>query len=102
MKTPYIESNCTISHAGRSYTANGAVVTADRVVAYPGANGILNDWHGQPIGTYHVISSRPAVFFGHRSWMADRYFYMRATINGVRYSLRGFGEGMIATGKRIK
>lgn len=97
-----IEQNCTITLRGRDFTANGAVITDTRLIAYPAKDGRLNDWHGNQIGTYCVLSSRPAVFFGHRSWMADRYYYMRAKVNGKLYSLRGFGEGMIATGKALK
>lgn len=98
----YIEQDCTITHQGKSFEAGGAVITQDYLIAYPGANGELHDWHGNKIGTWKLISSRPAMFFGHRSWMADRYCYMRARVNGVQYSLRGFGEGMIAKGRRIK
>lgn len=102
MHTPFIEQNCTVSHAGQSFTAGGAVITGNHLTAYPGDDGKLNDWHGNQIGTYTVISSRPAVFFGHRSWQGERYYFMRATVNGARYSLRGFGKGMIARGKRVR
>lgn len=102
MQTPFIEKDCTFTHADQPFTAGGAVVTETHLLAYPGKNGVLNDWHGNPIGTYRVISSRPAIFFGHRSWQGYRYFYMHAHVNGATYSLRGFGEGMIAKGKRLK
>ena len=99
---PYIEKNCTIEHQGRTFESGGAVVTDQYLIAYPAAGGILADWHGARIGTYSVISSRPAVFFGHRSWQGSTYYYMRATVNnGAHYSLRGFGAGMIARGRRI-
>lgn len=97
MKT-FIEKDCTF----KSHTALGAVVSDSHIVAYPGEAGKLKDWHGNVIGTYRVLSSRPAVFFGYRSWQGSEYYFMRATVNGVEYSLRGFGEGMIAKGKRIK
>lgn len=100
---PFIEQDCTIEHEGRKFTAGGAVVTDDYLVAYPGDAGVLNDWHGNAIGTWRVISSRPAVFFGHRSWIGSTYYYMRATLtDGRTYSLRGFGKGMSATGRRLK
>ena len=95
----YVESDCAIDHEGRVFVAGGAVVSDGYLIAYPGDDGILNDWHGRRIGTYTVISSRPAVFFGHRSFMGPRYYYMRATVNGRTYSLRGFGVGMIAKGR---
>lgn len=99
---PFIETDCTVHHEGRAFTAGGAIVTEDRLVAYPRPGGVLGDWHGNPIGTWRVISSRPAVFFGRRSWMGDRYFYMRAVVNGHEYSLRGFGEGCVAFGRALK
>jgi hypothetical protein len=34
--------------------------------------------------------------------MAERYFYMRARVDGKDYSLRGFGEGMVACGRVLK
>lgn len=100
--TPFVETDCTIQHAGRSFTAGGAVVTENRLIAYPAENEVLKDWHGNAIGTYRVLSTRPAVFFGHQSWMGSTYYFMRATVNGIRYSLRGFGVGMVASGKRVK
>jgi len=99
--TTYVETDCTITHEGRAFTSGGAVVTPEYLIAYPAEGGILNDWHGNKIGTYRVISSRPAMFFGHRSHWSDRYFYMRALVDGRAYSLRGFGVGMIAKGKAV-
>jgi hypothetical protein len=101
----YIEKNCTVEHKGRKFESGGAIVTDDYLIAYPSNSepGVLTDWHGNRIGTYSVIGSRPAVFFGHQSWQGKDYFYMRALLNdGRRYWLRGFGRGMIARGKRIK
>ena len=98
----YVETDCTIEHEGRKFTSGGAVVTDAYLIAYPNKDGILQDWHGKQIGTYRVISSRPAVFFGHRSCWGSTYYFMRATVDGKCYSLRGFGVGMIAKGKRTK
>lgn len=98
----YTEQDCTIEHNGNKFSSGGAVVTPEFIIAYPGAYGVLKDWHGNTIGTYKTISSRPAVFFGRRSWLSDTYYFMRAVVNGVEYSLRGFGEGMAARGKAIK
>lgn len=98
----YVERDCVFNFQGRSFESGGAVVTPDYLIAYPAKDGVLKDWHGKAIGTWYEISSRPAVFFGHRSFMAERFYYMRAKVNGREYSLRGFGEGMIAKGKAIK
>lgn len=101
-ETHYIEKNCDYHFEGRTLTCGGAVITDGYVIAYPGKRGVLNDWHGKPIGTYWTISSRPAVFSGRPSHIGSRYYYMRAVVNGRRYSLRGFGEGMIARGRALK
>lgn len=93
-----IERDCIIEHEGRKFEAGGAVVTDEYLIAYPDKDGVLKDWHGNVIGTYRVISSRKAVFFG----IGDKYFYMRAQVGGREYSIRGFGDGMVAMGKRVK
>ncbi len=95
MKLPYIESDCAIEHNGQKFESGGAIVTPDYIVAYPAKDGVLKDWHGKQIGTYRIISSRPAVFFG------ERFYFMRAQVSGREYSLRGFGDGMIAKGKAL-
>lgn len=97
----YIETDCTIEHDGIKFTAGGAVVTDSHLVAYPKEGGILQDWHGKEIGRWYEVSSRRAIFFGYESWQGDRYYYMRARVDGKTYSLRGFGAGMVAMGKRI-
>ncbi len=102
LKTPFVEQDCTVAFQGHKFTAGGAVATKTELIAYPGKNGQLKDWHGNTIGSYSVISSRPAIFFGRRSWQGSRYYFMRAKVNGVSYSLRGFGVGMVAQGKAIK
>ena len=93
----YIEKDCVFTHEGKSFESGGALVTDKHLIAYPSKDGDLHDWHGNKIGTYRVISERRV-----NSWQGTHYYYMRATVNGKRYSLRGFGEGMVATGKRIK
>jgi hypothetical protein len=103
MTQPYIEQDCTIEYKGRKFTSGGAIVADDYLIAYPAEHGVLKDWHGNALGTWRVISSRPAVFFGHGSFYGNNYYYMRATLSdGRKYSLRGFGKGMIAKGRRIK
>lgn len=77
--------------------------TDSLLYACPCKDGILTDWYGNRLGTWRTISSRPAVFFGRHSGWHHTYYYMRATLdNGATYSLRGFGVGTIASGKRIK
>jgi hypothetical protein len=102
MQTPFVEKNCVVTHEGKSFESGGAVVTDNYLIAYPGENGVLNDWHGNQIGTWKIINARLARFFGQTSWQGPKYYYMRALVNGKQYSLRGFGKGMIAKGKAIK
>lgn len=91
-----------VEHEGKEFAAYGAVVTADHATAYPGKGGKMLDWSGNEIGTYRILSSRPAVFFGHRSYLSDRQYFIRATIGGRVYSGRGFGVGMVWNGKAVK
>ncbi len=100
--TPIIEKDCVVSFEGKEFEAGGAFISDSHLVAYPAENGILKDWHGKQIGVYSILSSRRAVFFGRESWQGSKYYYMRAKVNGKLYSLRGFGIGMFAKGKRIK
>jgi hypothetical protein len=99
--TTKIECDCTIEHDGKTFEAGGAVITDDYLCAYPGKGGALNDWHGRKIGTYRVISSK-RMTFGRLSHWGEMYYWMRATVNGREYSLRGFGVGMVAKGRAIK
>lgn len=89
-------------HEGREYSALGASVTPDRLVCYPHEDGTVRAWDGEVLGRYRILSSRPAIFFGRPSWIGSRYYCMRATVAGRTYSLRGFGVGMIATGRALK
>ena len=99
---PMIEQDCVFEFEGQKFESGGAFVSESHLVAYPASDGVLNNWHGQQIGIYRVLSSRPAVFFGHRSWIGERFYCMRATVLGRNYSLRGFGVGMLAKGKVLK
>lgn len=104
----YIERDCTITHEGRTFTAGGALVNDAYLIAYPSDEVTnhgyaLKDWHGNIIGTWRKVSSWPAVFFGYPSWQGGKYYALRARLtDGREYSLRGFGIGMIAKGKRVK
>ena len=110
----YIEPDCTITHDGKAFTASGAIVTSDFIVAYVGAlaggrgfNGqlgseppyhTLTDWHGKPIGTIRLtVSWRTS-----RSYVNSRMYQAYATVNGVTYTGRTTGEGMIFRGKRVR
>ncbi len=53
----YVETDCTVAHAGQGYTAGGAIVTAQRIIAYPGPDNLLQDWHGRPLGRWRAVAS---------------------------------------------
>lgn len=93
---PYIERNCDFTHQGKTFTAGGAVVTDDLLVAYPGADGKLNDWHGSQIGTYRVMSTWRAP----RSFVSSTMSTIECFVEGVRYVGRGAGKGMVVRAKR--
>ena len=95
--TIYTEADCTFEHGGRTFEAGGAYVDDRFLIAYPGKGGILNNWHGERMGTWHATSS----------WRVDSYIGSRmcqivATLDdGRTYTGRGFGEGMSFRGRRI-
>lgn len=92
----YVEQDCTFEHEGRKFTAGGAVVTPDVIIAYPGKNGELKDWHGAVIGRYRMLSTWRTP----RSYLSSTMSSMEVFVDGVRYVGRGAGEGMIFRGKR--
>lgn len=92
---PYIEQDCTFTHESKSFTSGGAFVTASYLIAYPQANGVLGDWHGNSIGTWRVLSS-----WRIRSFVSDHMYSIEARVQGVRYVGRGMGQGMILRAKR--
>lgn len=95
MTTAYIEADCIFRHDGRDFEAGGAVVLPDSIIAYPGPDGVLQDWHGNVLGTWRATSSWPV-----RSYIGSRMYQIEARVAGVVYTGRGFGVGMIYRGKR--
>ena len=92
--TIFVESDCTFTFDGRSFESGGAIVTPNAIVAYPGANGQLKDWHGNVIGTWRAVSK----------WRIDSHYsshmyQIEAIVNGIAYTGRGMGEGIIYRGK---
>lgn len=101
----YVETDCTFEFQGKSFTSGGAVVAPDYAIGYPkfereyiGAAGIMDDWHGNKLGECRITGkwSTP------RSFISSYYFQIEATINGVKYTGRSAGNGMIWKGKRSK
>lgn len=92
----YLERDCTFTHEGKTFEAGGAVVTPERIIAYPLSKGILGDWHGSPIGRWRIIAQWKTP----RSWMSSTMYQIEATVDGITYTGRGAGVGMIYKGKR--
>jgi hypothetical protein len=94
----YVETDCTVTHEGRTFEAGGAVVTPDRIIAYPAADGILTDWHGRQLGTWRSVSSwRLAQWSPIGGWIMHQ---IEAVVDGVTYTGRGFGQGCLYRGRR--
>lgn len=94
----YIEQDCTFEAQGRKFTSGGAIVSPNYIIAYPRENGVLGNWHGEPIGTWRAVSTWKTP----RSYMSSTMSQIEATVNGIRYTGRGAGEGMIFKGKAKK
>ena len=91
----FIERDCIVEYEGKRFESRGAYVSDQHIVAYPGPDGRLNDWHGLELGTWRATSSWPVnSHYGHRMYQIE------ATVNGVTYTGRGFGQGMIYRGRR--
>jgi hypothetical protein len=115
MDTPFIETDCNITHEGKTFEAGGAVITPEHAIVYlasdpiptpdrmrsgrqffpsrprPAAcgtpwHGTLTDWHGNKVGTYAPQST----FFQRGA----RMYAISARINGQDYYGRTQGEGM--------
>ena len=99
----YVEKNCTIEHNGRKFTAGGAVVTPEHLVGYlgkPRADGsrFLENWHGKWLGTCWITST----WRTSRSFTSGTMHQVHARVNGVTYTGRSAGEGMLFRGRRVK
>lgn len=94
----YVEQDCTFETQGRKFTSGGAIVSQNYIIAYPKANGVLGNWHGEPIGTWRAV----ATWKTPRSFMSSTMSQIEATVDGITYTGRGAGEGMIYKGKAKK
>jgi len=109
----YVEQDCTIQHEGKKFTSGGAVVTPDYIVGYVGkpigdgmgcdrcgktSRRYLTDWHGKVIGTCFISSTWRTP----NSFTSSVMHQIYAKVDGVDYTGRGQGEGMIFKGKRCK
>ena len=91
-----IETDCAIVFQGKTYTANGAMITDKWIIAYMGKDmASVTDWHGETLGTARVTTSWATP----TSYLSDRCYQVEATVNGITYTGRTSGESMIYKGK---
>ena len=101
---PYVEPDCKIEFQGRTFESGGAMIFPDAIVGYVGkpldraGRYELTTWHGEKIGTLQVTSTWRTP----RSWVSSTMSQAVATVDGVRYTGRTAGEGMVFKGKRVK
>jgi hypothetical protein len=93
----YVERDCTVTFEGRTFESGGAFVSDAHIVAYPADGGVLQDWHGNAIGTWRATSSWRTP----RSFVSSRMYAIRAHVDGRTYVGRGAGVGMIFRGRRV-
>lgn len=91
----YVERECVVQHEGQKLEAGGAVVTSEQIIAYLGRNGDLHDWHGQKLGTFRISASWPI-----HSCMSDTMHQIEALVNGINYTGRSGGVGLVYRGRR--
>jgi hypothetical protein len=91
----FIETDCTIEHEGHKFTANGAYVTGHYAAGYINGNK-LTTWKGETIGTARIVKTWRVSTSPFGTYMHQ----IECLIDGVMYTGRGQGDGMIWQGKR--
>jgi hypothetical protein len=92
----YVEKDCIFTFEGKEFESGGAVITPDYIVAYPVDDGKLADWHGNIIGAFRIVSKWRTP----RSYVSSHMRQIEALVDGVYYTGRGTGKGMLYKGKR--
>jgi len=85
------------THEGRSFESSGVMVTPETIVAYLGNDNRLTDWHGRTLGTYREVAK-----WRINSWLSTHMYQVEATVDGVTYTGRSHGKGMLFRGKAKK
>ncbi len=98
----YIEKGCIYKHQGESYENGGAVVNEQHATAYLKVDrehvhslGVVTDWHGRTLGSARITARWPRY-----SFVSSHMHQVEAKIDGITYTGRCAGSGMIWQGKR--
>ena len=83
---------------GKTYHARGAFVDDLRCVGYLGEDGKLYACNGKTLGTYRIIATwrMPRTCF-----ISPYQYQVEAKVDGMTYTGRSFGKGMIFKGRRL-
>lgn len=99
----------TITFEGHESTALGSVVSADGQYAsgyykgeeapkrYAMSSGMITTWDGKTLGVANVVGKWRTP----RSYLSSHMLQVTALINGIWYTGRTGGSGMLWRGKRI-
>lgn len=70
---------------------------------YPAKNGtVLQDGHGKQVGAGHVVSCKKIKPGAPGAWMSNERCSYRFKVDGVWWSVRGYGDGLYThTPKRM-
>lgn len=93
----------TFMFEGQEFCALGSIIdhAKGRAVGYPARDGellVLKSWGGRVIGTAGKVTARWPV----TSWLGSHMEQMEFTIDGKRYTGRGFGTHTMWRGKLKK
>jgi hypothetical protein len=113
MTNAYVEQDCCFEHEGRSFCAGGAAINGDvaigyvtglpeddraaRLSAFRVSLGVITNWHGdETLGRITRFTSWPI-----RSYLSPRMYQITARIDGVFYTGRSGGNGMIWRARKV-
>ena len=91
-----IETNCVIEHEGHRFESGGSVIYDNYIIAYMSTDmNTITNWHGEFIARARVTKSWTI-----RSYMSNKMHQVYITVNGVHYTGRTLGAGMIVKLKK--
>jgi hypothetical protein len=92
-----VETDCTVSHGGQTFEADGATVSPERLIAYIGENHTVTTWKGEPIGTYQTVARWKTP----RSYLSSTMEQVEIILNdGTIYTGRTGGIGLSVSARR--